>query len=91
MLGCERLLYFHPRIVLFPMPPPLCSSPSVLLFRIDLVDGFVKPCVELIGKGGPNLLVPSGLFESIILCPCVLDFDFVFDALDCEEATSSLL
>ena len=79
---------------LFPRPPPLCSSFSVLLFRIDLVDGFVKLCVELIGKGGPNLLVSSGLFESVPsprFVPLCDGFRFFFGALDCEEATSSLL
>ena len=48
-----------------------CSSPPVHLFRVDLNVVCVRTLVDLIGKGGPNLLVPSGRFESIhllVLC-----------------------
>ena len=81
MLGQGRLLYFVRELFYLRGRHPLCSSPSVLLFRVDLVDGFVRSCVDLIGKGGPNLLVPSGLFESITsprFVPCVMDFRLRF-------------
>ena len=42
--------------------------------------------LDVIGKGGPILLVPSGLLNqsnSLVLCPCVMDFYFVFGAHDC--------
>ena len=41
--------------------------------------------LDLIGKGGPILLVPSGLLNqsnSLVFCPCVMDFYFVFGTLD---------
>src|SRR6185312_1579907 len=71
---CVRLIaafVTRPWIVLSPRPPPLCSSPPVHLFRVDLNVVCVGTLVDLIGKGGPNLLVPSGRFESIhllVLC-----------------------
>ena len=67
---------------------------SVHLFRVDLNVVCVRTLVDLIGKGGPNLLVPSGLIESIPsprFVPLCDGFRFRFCALDCEEATSSLL
>ena len=42
---------------------------------------------DLIGKGGPILLVPSGLLNQTNPVPLVLfvmDFRFGFDALDCD-------
>jgi len=50
--------------------------------------------VDLIGKGGPNLLVPSGRLESIhLLVLCLVDEISIsfFGALDCEKVMSSLL
>ena len=43
--------------------------------------------LDLIGKGGPILLVPSGLLNQTNPVPLVLfvmDFHFGFDALDCD-------
>ena len=48
---------------------------------------------DLIGKGGPILLVPSGLLNqsnSVPLVLFVMDFRFDFDALDCDVSYSSL-
>ena len=61
MLGQERLLYCVREFFVSPGRRPCVPLP--LFFYLD--DGFENPCVDLIGKGGPNLLVPSGLFESI--------------------------
>ena len=63
---CVRLIaafVTRPWIVLSSRPPPLCSSPPVHLFRVDLNIFCVRTLVDLIGKRGPNLLVPSGRFE----------------------------
>ena len=41
----------------------------------------------MIGKGGPILLVPSGLLNQsnyVSLVLFVMDFRFDFDALDCD-------
>ena len=43
--------------------------------------------MDLFGKGGPTLLVPSGLLNQSNYVPLVLfgmDFRFNFDALDCD-------
>ena len=43
--------------------------------------------LDLIGKGGTILLVPSGLLNQFNYVPLVLsvmDFHFDFDALDCD-------
>ena len=43
--------------------------------------------MDLIGKGGPILLVPSGLLNqsnSVSLVLFVRDLRFDFDALDCD-------
>ena len=43
--------------------------------------------MDLIGNGGPILLVPSGLLNqsnSVSLVLFVMDFRFDFDALDCD-------
>ena len=42
-------------------------SPCSSLFKVDLNVVCVRTLVDLIGKGGPNLLVPFGGFESIHL------------------------
>ena len=52
-----------------------------------MVDGFVRPGVDLIGKGGPILLVASGFLNqsnSVPLVLLVMDFRFDFGALDCD-------
>ena len=43
--------------------------------------------MDFLGKGGPILLVPSGLLNQSNLVPLVLfvmDFRFDFDTLDCD-------
>ena len=50
---------------LFPQAAASVFLFPVHLFREDLNVDCVRTLVDLIGKGGPNLLVPSGLFESI--------------------------
>ena len=56
---------------LFPQAAASVFFFPVHLFRVDLNVDCVRTLVDLIGKGGPNLLVPSGRFESIhllVLC-----------------------
>ena len=72
---------------LFSRPPPLVLPPPVLLFRIELVHGFVRLCVGFDRERRPILLVPSGLLNQSNPIPLVLfvmDFRFGFDALDCD-------
>ena len=73
---------------------PVSLSP-VLLFRVDLVDGLLRPCVGFDWERRPYPPRALWAFESIqsprFLCPFVMDFGFVFSAHDCGEATSSLL
>ena len=87
MLGQVRLLYHVREFSVSPGRAPLCSSSSVHLFRVDLNVVCVRTLVDLIVKGGPNLLVPSGLLNQTNHVPLVLfvmDFRFGFDALDCD-------
>ena len=47
----------------------------------------MRLCIEFDWKGGPILLVPSGLlnqFNSVPLVLFVMDFRFDFDALECD-------
>ena len=69
----------RPWIVLSPRPPPLCSPPPVHLFRVDLNVVGVRTLVDLIGKGGPILLVPFGILNQSSSVPLVLFCDeFLF-------------
>ena len=71
---CVRLIaafVTRPWIVLSPKPPPLCSSPPVHLFRVDLNVVGGRTLVDLLGKEALTSSCPLGGFESIhllILC-----------------------
>ena len=81
---CVRLrvaFVFRPWIVLSPKSPPLCSSPSIPLFRVEFVMDLWDFVSDLIGKGGPILLVPSGLLNQsnpLVFVPLCDGFRFHF-------------
>ena len=65
---------------------PVCLSP-VLLFRVDLVDGLLRPCVGFDWERRPY--PPRALWafysiQSLRFVSCVMDFRFDFGALDCD-------
>ena len=64
MLGQERLLYCVREFYVSPGRRP-CVSLPVLLFRVDLVDGLLRPCVGFDWERRPYPPRALWAFESI--------------------------
>ena len=73
-------------IPLFSRPPPLRLPPSVPLFRVGFVHGFVRLCIGCDWERRPHPPCAGLLNQSnyVPLVLFVMDFRFDFDALDCD-------